>query len=165
MSNEEYEINKDLKGEVISTNTNYIKIIEPRVTIAYSISNNEPIIIELDEETYYDEINKLNDNLNSRASSDFLTTSYKKMTTTITKLSSKESRLKNSVVWSKLPSQTYVDVIGIGINSSFWAPNPGTQYGQQNWTTQPTIGNPSKSKSANIPKIVISGKREQGAMH
>ncbi|MFF3025564.1 hypothetical protein ACFVRR_23455 [Gottfriedia sp. NPDC057948] len=161
MSNEEYEINKDLKGEVISTNTNYIKIIEPRVTIAYSISNNEPIIKELDEETYYDEINKLNDTLKSRASSDFSTTSYKKMTTTITKLSSKEYRLKNSVVWSKLPSQTYVDVIGIGINSSYWAPNPGTQYGQQNWTTYPTIGNPSKSKSAEYTKD--SNKWKKGA--
>lgn len=149
MSKKEYLLNKDLEGELVATTTQYLKIIEPiefadrassSDASSYSIApEQETVIIELDEETYYAELAKEENaeksvGISALESSD-KTTSYKTMTTSISKISYNNYRLTNSVVWSKLPYYRFVDVSGIGINSSFWAPTPGTEYGKQNWTT------------------------------
>ncbi|WP_242461755.1 hypothetical protein [Bacillus thuringiensis] len=67
----------------------------------------------------------------ARLSSDSNTTSYKKVTTNIVSLKAKQKyRVKTSIEWSVMPSNRKIDVIGTGVNSSFWAPSPGSQYGQ-----------------------------------
>lgn len=147
MSSEEYLLNKDLEGEVVASTTQFLKVIEPIQTSKYStfssseiqsVTTQKPVIIEMDEESYYNEL-AMKDTKNTKefstsATSDYTTTSYKKMTTLITKLSTNNYRLKNSVVWSKIPANKHVDVSGIGINQTYWAPTPGSQYAKQNWT-------------------------------
>lgn len=145
MDQEEYELNKDLDGEVVASTTQYLKIVEPiesNTSLKSQMElketdSSEPTIIELDKQTYYEELEKEKQSSGqfSTFSSDSTSTSYKKMTTTITKLSTNNYRLKNSVSWSKLPSTRHVDVSGVGINQTYWGPTPGTQYGKQNWKT------------------------------
>lgn len=62
-------------------------------------------------------------------------TSYKTMRTVISRTGKQNHRLKQSITWSKMPKNRYVDVTGIGINPSFWGPTPGSEYGEQKWTT------------------------------
>lgn len=139
MDKEEYELNKDLKGKVVASTTQYLKIIEP-IQSEFTTQENtsqKSTIVELDEQTYYEELAKENESNGevSTSASDSTSTSYKTMTTTITKLSTNNYRLKNSVTWSKLPYIRYVDVTGVGINQTYWGPTPNTQYGKQNWKT------------------------------
>lgn len=144
MDKEEYEMNKNLDGEVVGENTNYIKITEPEETAGLSRSSKDPlpIIEELDEETYNKEVAKAkkqdDSKVSTRAASHSTKTKYKKMTTNIIKLGTNKYRLKNSVTWSRVPGYRYVDVNGIGINGSFWGPLAGSQYGKQNWKTWST---------------------------
>lgn len=35
-----------------------------------------------------------------------------------------------------MPKNRKIDVIGTSVNSSFWAPSPGSQYGQQSWSVK-----------------------------
>ncbi|MBD1383428.1 hypothetical protein [Metabacillus arenae] len=140
MDHEEYKLNKDLKGEVVASTTQYLKITEPVQSEFKSFQENssqEPTLVELDEQTYYEELAKENESSGkvSTYASNSSSTSYKKMTTSITKLSTNNYRLKNSVTWSKMPYTRHVDVSGIGINQTYWAPTPNTQYGKQNWKT------------------------------
>ncbi|WP_445505870.1 hypothetical protein [Niallia sp. 03091] len=139
MDKEEFDLNKNLKGKVIGSTTQYLKITEP---IQSKLSTQEntspkPTIVNLDEQTYYEELAKENESTGSvsKSASDSTSTSYKKMTTSIIYLSYNNYRLKNNVNWDKIPFYTYVDVTGVGINQSYWAPNPNTQYGKQNWKT------------------------------
>lgn len=62
------------------------------------------------------------------------TTSYKRVTTTISVLSNRKYRVKTSVIWDKMPVTRSWDVLGTGINSNQYAPNQGTEYAKQNWT-------------------------------
>lgn len=62
------------------------------------------------------------------------TTSYKRMTTTITKINNKRYKLTNNVVWTKMPYHRKHDIIGVGINQNT-SPIPGTEWARQTWTT------------------------------
>jgi hypothetical protein len=159
MDKEEFKLNKDLKGEVESISTNYIKVLEPSHENEPGAQSNElkalqdqslePVTIELDEDTYYQELadfEKKQEGISILASSHTTNTSYKRMTTTITKLTTKTYRLKNSVTWDKMPSNRKVDVTGVGVDT-YWGPLAGTQYGKQNWTTY-SICNGTQSGSA-----------------
>lgn len=126
MDQEELEMNKELSGELTTATTQYLKIIDPT---SPEIDSQSQVQV-LSEQTYNYEV----DNYVEDAS-DGTTTSYKKMTTTITKLSTNSYRLKNSVTWSRIPATRHVDVTGVGINQSFWGPTPNSQYGKQNWKT------------------------------
>ncbi|MDP1420379.1 hypothetical protein Q8G35_18815 [Peribacillus simplex] len=169
MDQKEYELNKDLKGEVVASTTQYLKITEPIQSESSSQeptiqenSSQEPTIVKLDEQTYYEELAKENESSGevSTSASDSSSTSYKKMTTSITKLSTNNYRLKNSVTWSKMPFITHVDVTGVGINQTYWGPTPDTQYGKQNWTTW-SFCNGTQSGSATYTSS--SGQWKKGA--
>ncbi|MFZ3589857.1 hypothetical protein ACOI1C_11380 [Bacillus sp. DJP31] len=123
MDKEEFLLNKDLIGEVVSSSTEYFKIIAPSSEDALNnqiselYKEKEKVVkpsklIKLDQQAYFDELAKdkelsaLEDNkglFSITASSDTEPTSYKRMTTTITKLNTNTYRLKNSVTWDKLP--------------------------------------------------------------
>ncbi|KKB33085.1 hypothetical protein [Bacillus thermotolerans] len=60
MSEEVYNLNKNLKGEIVASQTQYLKIIENPDTIKspflYNDLQTDPIIVELDEATYNKEV-------------------------------------------------------------------------------------------------------------
>lgn len=168
MDNEEYKLNKDLEGKVVSSTTQYLKITEQITgSVQTELSSQKkqspkPTIKKLDEQTYYEELAKENESNEefSTLKSKSKRTSYKKMTTSITKLATNKYRLKNSITWSKIPYTRHVDVSGVGINQTYWAPTPDSQYGKQNWKTWSTC-NRTKYGSATYTKN--STKWKQGA--
>lgn len=163
MGEEEFLLNKDLKGEVVGSSTEFVKIIESSEDNKLNglqtglLNANEkavPKIIKLDKDTYFKEVDEYKrkkqqkkDSFSIAASDDSTATSYKRMTTVITKLSSTSYRLYNEVTWDKLPLYRYVDVSGVGINQTYWGPVANSQYGSQYWTTY-SICNGANSDSA-----------------
>ncbi|MBO2537589.1 hypothetical protein [Rummeliibacillus suwonensis] len=146
MEQEEYDLNKNLKGNIVATEKNYVKTMEiPTISQTLGLNSSENVdetkyvSIELDKDTYYKELEELKKKEQGPVTlgytPDESSTSYKTMTTTITKLSSTEFRVKNSIEWSKIPFWRYVDVSGVGINSADWYPKVNSQYGKQNWKT------------------------------
>ncbi|WHX66038.1 hypothetical protein QNH26_20575 [Peribacillus frigoritolerans] len=166
MDEEEYQLNKDLKGEIVDTDTKYIKTITPEENSEMQpleeneelqrslpekslnvLESNNSISIELDEETFYKELEQEKTGIKTMAS-DTTTTDYKIFKTTISKLSSSKYRLTNNMTWKKIPSTRQWDVSGVGINSTYWAPVPNSQYAKQNWKTYSHMsGNQSGSST------------------
>ncbi|EGQ19128.1 hypothetical protein HMPREF9372_3759 [Sporosarcina newyorkensis 2681] len=147
MSDEELEKNLKIDGELVSKVTQYFKVIEsiPSNKLnsnMYGVnSENVSKVEEVSEEVYWKEVNAVLNNdldLNAKAGNvnpDVSQTSYKTITTTISTITSKKTyRVKNSITWHIMPANRKIDVIGTAINSAFWAPDPGTQGGQQAWT-------------------------------
>lgn len=122
MSIEEYNNNKDLQGEIVSSITKYYRtdIIYPGNN-TMSMRNALPIsnTIEVSEEEYNTEIQDKESiaiNLNSLTNG-YTETTYKKMTSTIISVNSRY-RYKNTLVWKRMPSTRSYDIIGIGIDST-----------------------------------------------
>ncbi|WP_282137247.1 hypothetical protein [Rossellomorea aquimaris] len=144
MTEEEYLANKDIKGEIVDTETKYIKTIIYGDTLdEQSIDSHKrfldtpgnTVTIELDEDTFNQELKAEENPIKTL---DTTNTEYKKFTTTISKISSTKYRLKNTLTWKKMPSTREWDVSGVGINETYWAPVPNSQYGKQNWTKHST---------------------------
>ncbi len=149
----EMEIMKNLEidGQVVATKEKFIKVTENGV-------NNSSKEIEIDKNTYLNEVQLeeakrvQKSNGVAKLSSNTNTSSYKKVTTNIVSLKAKQKyRVKTSIEWSVMPSNRKIDVIGTGVNSSFWAPSPGSQYGQQKWKLKYDC-NKTKSKNATYKK-------------
>lgn len=158
MSDEEFEINKDLKGEIIENKTKYYKVYETseeetsNTTFLRSNKAATSIIkeefkststteVELSPKQYYDEIENvnLNEQINkpvsslANSASKSKSTAYKTMTVTVSKLSTGKYRLKVNVHWDKkMPSNRKIDVLGVGFNNTQWRPAYG-EYGKQTW--------------------------------
>lgn len=150
---QEYDLNKGLHGTEISSNTRYYKVIEKSdlmpTTYSNTLSTIKPTstavsdyVIELSQDEYQKEVTAAKQQSDSSDTGKFSpmnnpdsnSTSYKKMTTQIISLGSREYRIRNSVTWNVLPKTRSYDVIGTAINSSQFRPMPGTQYGKQYWT-------------------------------
>lgn len=156
MGQEAYELNKGIKGEVVGSETQYLKIIElpeNQYLRSNSTGNFEPLIIQLDKETYEKEVsNASNQTSNDNGITPYditetSKTSYKTMNTVIARLGVQNYRLKQSIIWHIMPSNRKIDVSGIGINGAFWGPTPNSNYGEQTWTTY-SILNGTQSHSA-----------------
>ncbi|WP_338465448.1 hypothetical protein [Shouchella rhizosphaerae] len=74
-------------------------------------------------------------------------TSYKKMTTSITSLGNKKYRVKNNITWTKMPSMRMTDVNAVSIRSSDVRP-VGGEYGKQTWKYKVTPRTHYKTGSA-----------------
>lgn len=165
MSQDEFDLNKNLKGEINSKTTKYYKVIEtvtsPSDNLMFSSNSNQAYTakeVELTREEYYNELSRIGANdqksplLLSASSSK--STSYKTMTTTVSKLSSEQYRVKCSVNWDKkMPINRKIDVLGVGINNAIWRPAHG-EYGKQTWkifntsTRQNTTGSATYTSSS-----------------
>lgn len=141
MTLDEYNLNKNLRGEILNTETKYFKVISVDnsvvrqstfSTIPDSQSSNT-IEIKISEEEFKNATtNTLNDI--TPFSSVTKDTSYKSMTTSSVKLSNGKYRVKVAVDWKyRMPKNRLTDVIGVGINNALWEP-VGGEYGKQNWT-------------------------------
>ncbi|MFK5710793.1 hypothetical protein [Lysinibacillus boronitolerans] len=137
--------NLEIDGEVVAVDKKFFKVIERDTSndnvSTYDINNfSKEVVIELDENTYLREVQleeakRSNDSVSTLSSTH--TTSYKTVTTTIVSLAAKQQyRVKTAITWSIMPSNRKIDVIGTAINSSFWAPAPNSQYGQQSWSVR-----------------------------
>jgi len=160
MSDEELEKNLRIEGEVVSEVIQYFKVIEN--TSSNDLNSNlyglnsktVPKVEEVSESTYWKEVNAILNNemeAGTKAANvnpDVSKTSYKTLTTTISTIASKTKyRVKNSITWHIMPSNRKTDVIGTAINSAYWAPEPGSQGGQQTWTIGYNCNKPNTSHS------------------
>lgn len=155
MEQEEFDMNKDLEGEEVSEQTEYIKVTEQNQNIdSYSTNSvnkssykkgnvrsrsKKAIVIKeqkMSKAAYLKEVKaakkKVDQKKMSIQVSDSTSTSYKTVTTSAIKLSSRKLRVKNRVVWNLMPSNRDVDVIGVAINDNF-ARNKSSAYGKQSW--------------------------------
>lgn len=161
MSKDEYELNKDLKGEIISSETKYYKVIEylPIKNLqdsgiqALNTQDHENIV-ELGKEEYYKELKQVDISNENEAYSvgtsatKSKSTAYKTMTVTVSKLSTNNYRVKSAVNWDKkMPGNRKIDVLGVGINNAQWRPH-GSEYGKQTWTIFNTKTNKNTQGSA-----------------
>ncbi len=159
MTQEEFNANKNLTAEIISVDTKYIKVLEyfditeynnyynNNLKINYSIKEKslDPIYveeIELTKEQYNAEtsadsnpyISKLPMNTNNgEIGNAKVTTAYKTMQTFIMKLSNDQYRVRNDLVWTKMPSNRDEDLIRLEVSSNV-IPIDASRYGKQLWT-------------------------------
>ncbi len=139
MDMEEYNLNKGLSGDIVSSSTKYYEVTEN--------FNGSSTSVELDKTTYDKKVIEKKKEIQAKQDAlqqsgdvatlnpDSSSTSYKTMTTEIISLGSRKFRLKNSVTWSTLPSTRSYDVIGEAWNPSQYVGNKGTEYAKQNWTS------------------------------
>lgn len=173
MEREEFNQNKNIKGIKTVEKTQYLKITEiteeeglnQKISISSVDAPEKTLIEELDENTFNEEVEIALD-LEEEEGIKALTTtntktSYKTMTTSITKLSSTKFRVKNSVSWKKMPKTRYVDVSGVGINNAYWSPVPKSEYGKQTWKKD-SICNPPTNGSATYTNSSSKWKRGAG---
>lgn len=151
MGQEEYELNKNLTGEEISSNSRYFKVIETIEPITYKVKTTsdsnevtDSIDIEISKEEFENQAYKSNI---SPYASTTKSTSYKRMTTSAVKLSTGKYRVKAQVEWTKMPKNRDKDVLGVGVNGAVWDPNGG-EYGVQNWQTYNRVTNKRANGSA-----------------
>lgn len=160
MDPEEFALNKDLEGEIVSKDTKFIKVVEYHENtgggsnlskgaeinrlIPKSDSSTEFVQIELTEEEFNRQVEQAQQQINntfelkgattlSMPGYSSYSTSYKRVTTTIISLGSHPKyRVKNQVYWKVMPKNRDFDLIGVAIDKP-WAGNKGTEYGKQTW--------------------------------
>lgn len=185
MDQEEYSLNINLEGNVMSEETKYFKVIasidDLDMSSVESIGNDQntsgknfesATVIELDKATYWKEVEEKtleekNNNVDYKVDSLATNqqgqhkTSYKTMTTTIVKLSTNNFRVKTNVAWHKAPSNRKIDLIATAINSAHWSPVINSQYGKQSWTIRNRC--PVKKTSHSATYNASSNKWKKGA--
>lgn len=154
MDLEEFNRNKDLDAELLATDTKYLK-----TTIVYEYTNPNTStmslnnsITEIDINTLinnntlsvksqnsvevtqeeYESANSENIYMTMDVNPDIVETTYKKLTTTISKNGS-YYRLKNDLLWKQMPSVRSYDVFGIRNNTAM-SPVSGSQYSRLSYT-------------------------------
>ncbi|MCE4049419.1 hypothetical protein [Bacillus sp. Au-Bac7] len=141
MNAEEYEMNKGITGEVISTNKQYVKTTyiyeeesdtettsSARIATKSVVEIEEPSIVDekveyLTKEEFENELanesgaKTPNGSMVVAASTDTGTssTSYKILTVKLVKISSKEWKVQTTLEWKKIPSTRETDLIGAAI--------------------------------------------------
>ncbi|MDC3414742.1 hypothetical protein [Terrihalobacillus insolitus] len=172
MTKEEYDLNKDLQGELIKEETKYYKTVEklsPNQDQTLEKSEEfrssdssvestpeETVDIELTKEEYYNELEKekeentksSGDEVGIMSNPDEISTAYKTMTTSIYSLNNREYRVANRLLWDKMPVTRSYDVNAITINDSQFRPISGSQYGKQTWNIYDWTKAESKTCSA-----------------
>lgn len=148
MEQDEFEKNKNLSGEIVATDTIYVKTIntyapkDENLNIMafakseiindinngnnYELVSTQNIIITEEE---FNNVDENNDNviIVNDVNPDIISTEYKKLTTNIIKNGS-TYRVKNDLTWKKMPSTRSNDLFGIRINHSIAEPKSGSQY-------------------------------------
>lgn len=138
MSEEEYLLNKDTKGELVSSEIKYIKTIYPDAK-----NMDESITIELDKETFEAELEAEleaeESKIGTMAAKDEKSTEYLQLETQIFTIDyGKKYQLRNTATWKKIPVTRRWDISGIGFGSQ-WQGLPETKYAKQMWTNCDTL--------------------------
>lgn len=104
MDQNTFESNKDLSGELVSKNNKYYKTI-------YTGLDGNSYSTEISEDEYENQ-----SSMNTRGT---VSTEYKNMVTTITRLTN-TFRYKVTLAWKQMPSFRGYDIIGIGFNDDVY---------------------------------------------
>ena len=108
MNQETFDINKDIEGQLVAKNNKYYK------TIYTDLAGNS-YSTEISENEY--------NNQSSIDTRGTVSTEYKNMVTTITKLTS-TFRYKVTLNWRQMPSVRSYDIIGIGFGDNVYISSP-----------------------------------------
>jgi len=152
MDEEEYQKNLNLEGKIVSQDTKYIKTtyIYSGLTTTASIKEGNNLDIqrmlqdknvilkdiiheEISEEEFLTSSNQTFYYNTFSVNPDIITTDYKKLTTTISYLSSiKKYRVKNDLIWKKTPSNRSYDISGIKLSDQV-QPESGSHYAKMTY--------------------------------
>lgn len=137
----EFEENISLDGKIISSKTLYIKTLEYFDNIIYNINSTSNVLpnrieqLYLTEKEYYNQLDdSISNNVNNNVSPQFASSvidSYKSLTIYIIETSS-GYRVKNTVIWNKMPTVRTEDKIYFQINNTVKI-KASTRRGKQNW--------------------------------
>ncbi len=159
MKQDEFDLNDNISGEIVSTETKYVKttyvyktkntsLLNFR-TFDYYISNvnnlsddsNLQLISVNTESITEDEYNMIDDNTQTTITTNdvnpsIISTEYKKLTTQIIKLSNGRYRFRNDLTWKKMPSNRSYDLSAIALNNAIAEPVSGSQYARLDYKTK-----------------------------
>ena len=140
MTQEEFDANHNLIGEVVSTTTKYYKNV-----VAYDINHNVVSTNQYETSSVMPEFSPLK--------TGYIETNYKKMTTEIIFMINRY-RYKVSVEWKSIPNVRSYDIIGVGFDSSKVSIYSDVTF-QQNYCY--TNGNCESSNLSTIKKSSTGG--------
>lgn len=169
MEEEEFDKNKNLQGIIVSEDTKYIKSTYIYKNNDLSLNNriinfnSLELINVINEEVTEEEYNNSDSTSSTIVLNDvnpsIIETTYKKLTTKITYISSTNRyRFRNDLVWKNMPSNRSYDVFGIALNNSVAEVVSGSQYFKTTYkkydaclmsTTTSTITSASWKKGGN----------------
>ena len=175
MSQVEFDNNTNLVGNIESIDTKYVKttyiysnldaaIVSNKVktllplhqynseTLKQIISKNSiKPIMTINEEITEEEFNNVNEAekniyVTNDTNPDIHETTYKKITTTISYISSNNQyRLKNDLLWKQIPSNRSNELYGIAINNSVAEPVSGSHFAKTYYSMKETCNNTTSS--------------------
>ena len=108
MDQETFDLNKDIEGQLVAKNNKYYK------TLYTDLAGNS-YSTEITENEYNNQ-----SSMNTRGT---VTTEYKNMVTTMTKLTN-TFRYKVTLAWRQMTSRRSYDIIGIGFNDNVYISSP-----------------------------------------
>ena len=145
ISQDVFEENKDIVVSDQSEETKYYEIqeVENSDDISSYLLEDEDsnyITTELTEDEYFKRVAEQNDEVTTFASSDTTKTSYRRLTTTVSKINKTTARIHSKFIWDKMPATRSHDVLSTSIKAEF-TPVPGSNYAQQLWAySRPNTG-------------------------
>lgn len=148
MTEDVFNENKNLEIIDRSETTKYYEIKEiPEINSfsksMESDSEENYVSTELTEEEYFKRIEAQKneeEGFSTFASKDTTSTSYRRLTTTISRLNTTTARVHSKFIWDIIPKTRSYDVLATNIDSTF-TPVSGSNYGQQLWSyTHPING-------------------------
>lgn len=137
MTQEDFNNSVESKGKVISTDINYIKIVEQnkknlsaRTTLISNPFKSEVFLLSKEQfEKETSNLKNFSNDMRLFSLTSSTATSYKRMVTTITDISTSSTvryKLNNYVEWMNSPTECKIDISAIGINQSEWQPVEGS---------------------------------------
>lgn len=129
-----FKENKDIEVQSKSETTQYQEIQENPFggSLLSADEDSNYLLTELTEEEYFKRVNasKKESESVSPLASDSTATSYRRLTTSISRLTKTSARLQSSFKWDTMPKTRSIDLLTTSIDSTF-EPVSGTNYGQQ----------------------------------
>ncbi len=134
MNQDEFDMNKDLTGELIKTDTKYYKTSYiPNPIVNYSITS-ESKCIPVNEEVTEEEYNNstINPASNCGTGDSCWQTEYKKLETAIIKVGN-QYRFRSDISWSKPPANRSNDILAMAYNDTNISPIADSKYARYDW--------------------------------
>lgn len=134
MTKEEFDMNKDLHGELAISDAKYYKTTYiPKITSTFSLNNNEKYII-LNEEISEEEYNNSNiaPMANCGDGDSCWQTTYKRLETSIIKVGS-QYRFRSDIDWNQPPATRSNDVLATAFPSTDISTVSTSKYARYDW--------------------------------
>lgn len=133
MTLDEFDMNKDLTGILVSSDTNYYKTSYiPKNAVTYGLNDSNYYIVneEISEEEYNNsEISLL---ANCGTGDSCWQTEYKKLQTSIVQVGD-QYRFRSDITWSQPPQTRSNDILAMAFNSTNISPVATSKYARYDW--------------------------------